>query len=272
MHNRMLLPSYNDNEILYISETIIDEEFKATRHSHSNFEILFFVEGEGVVVSDDSKIKVSKNNILIINSKTMHYEMSDSSCRFFALGINDLKAFFKESFNEDIINLSLNDYDSKIIRNLYFLIYNEVMYKSLNYVEIVSNYFNNILFILKRNNISFIKRNDKDISQVVYSIKNILDNYFYLPIKIENIALKLSMSQSSICHQFKKEMNMSIIEYKINKQIEEAKNLLLITDMNMIEICNAVGLKDSSYFSKIFKKKVNLTPKEYRFKNKVNNK
>ena len=56
----------------------------------------------------------------------------------------------------------------------------------------------------------------------------------------------------------------SIIEYKINKQIEEAKNLLINTDMRVNDISLLVGFTNSSYFSKYFKKLTNLTPLEFK--------
>ena len=56
----------------------------------------------------------------------------------------------------------------------------------------------------------------------------------------------------------------TIIEYKLDCQIEEACNLLAITDMSMIDIAFATGFTTSSYFSEMFKKKKGISPKEYR--------
>jgi len=59
---------------------------------------------------------------------------------------------------------------------------------------------------------------------------------------------------------------MSIIAYKIAKQIEESKNLLQISDMSVRDICSLVGFNDEAYFIKLFKKKEESTPLEYRKK------
>ena len=45
-----------------------------------------------------------------------------------------------------------------------------------------------------------------------------------------------------------------------------ATNLLQTTDMTIMEIALKVGVNNISYFNRIFKKKFNLTPKEYRKK------
>ena len=78
------------------------------------------------------------------------------------------------------------------------------------------------------------------------------------------LSKRLNISKYHLCHLFKKETGISIIEYKINKQIEEAKNLLLNTDMRVNDISLLVGFTNSAYFSKYFKKLTNLTPLEFK--------
>ena len=56
--------------------------------------------------------------------------------------------------------------------------------------------------------------------------------------------------------------------YKLFCQIEEAKNLLTITDMSITEISALIGFNNTSYFTKKFKVITNLTPKEFRKINK----
>ena len=76
-------------------------------------------------------------------------------------------------------------------------------------------------------------------------------------------ALKVKILHK-FCKLFKKETGYSIIEFKINCQLEEACNLLKITNMQISDIAMEAGFNNVSYFSKIFKKKYQLTPKIYR--------
>lgn len=270
MHKRILIPINNKNEILYLSETIIDHEFKATKHSHPNLEILFFIEGEGLLVTNNKKYNIKANDLIIINMNTEHIELSNNNLKFYAIGLNHLKAFLDNLIDDEIIYTSLDNNNSKLIKNLYSLILEEVLNKKDQYVNIINNYFDSLLIIIKRYlSIDFLNTNDNNHNSIVSTLCHILDNYFYLNLKIDDLAKKLSLSNSSICHIFKKEMGTSLIEYKIKKQIEEAKNLLIITDMTILEICNAVGFKNSSYFSKIFKNHEGMNPKEYRENKKI---
>ncbi len=93
---------------------------------------------------------------------------------------------------------------------------------------------------------------------------NIIDNNYSSEIKLEEIAKRLSLSTSTICHEFKKSEGVSIIEYKLKKQLEESYNLLSNSSMSVSEIAYLVGFNSVSYFNKQFKKEYNCTPLEYR--------
>lgn len=63
---------------------------------------------------------------------------------------------------------------------------------------------------------------------------------------------------------FKRETGRSIIDYVLDRRIEEAKKLLLEGSMNFTQIAQAVGFGDYNYFSRTFKKRSGYTPSDYR--------
>ena len=63
---------------------------------------------------------------------------------------------------------------------------------------------------------------------------------------------------------FKKKTGFSPMEYIQNKRIEKSKELLLNTDLNILQVGEAVGYKHNSSFTRVFKKLENITPKEFR--------
>ena len=56
----------------------------------------------------------------------------------------------------------------------------------------------------------------------------------------------------------------SIIHYLIDLRISEAKNLLIETSMPCSVIAELVGFDDANYFSRIFKKRMGLSPLQFR--------
>lgn len=63
-------------------------------------------------------------------------------------------------------------------------------------------------------------------------------------------------------------MGKNFIEYLTDVRMEKAKELLRNSSKSIKEICLEVGYADSSYFSRIFKKNVGVSPKEYKEENR----
>ena len=71
-------------------------------------------------------------------------------------------------------------------------------------------------------------------------------------------------SKSAFSHFFKKRTNISYITFVNNMRISKACQLLANTTLSASEICYACGFNNKSNFIRIFTKKKNMTPIEYR--------
>ena len=63
---------------------------------------------------------------------------------------------------------------------------------------------------------------------------------------------------------FKKEVGRSIVDYALDRRIDEAKRLLLEGTMPLQQIAEYVGFTDYNYFSRVFKKRSGYSPTDYR--------
>ena len=263
MNKRILFQSNNQN-LLYISFTTIDDLFQTNLHTHDNLEILLFTNGEGYIQTSNKKILVKKGSCVLINPNSKHCELSQD-LTFYAIGVKKTNLYLKESFKKKIIHFSLNIQDYNSLLSLYEMIFYEGNSKNDNYISITENLLECIFLLIQRyKDITKKENKNESNSELVSNIKNIINNYYYTNIKLNDIAYRLSQSKSTICHEFKKETGTSIIQYKINKQLEEACNLLQITDMSISTISSMVGFNSTAYFSKYFKQKYNKTPKKYK--------
>lgn len=86
-------------------------------------------------------------------------------------------------------------------------------------------------------------------------------------ISIEDISRKLHVHSSHLMRTFKKEKGMTISHYRNLVRIKEAKELLIHSNLSLIEITFIVGFKNQQYFSRVFKEEEGVTPKEYKQKN-----
>ena len=103
--------------------------------------------------------------------------------------------------------------------------------------------------------------NNRERFELLYSY--ILHN-FKLQIKIEDIAAKLNMTQTSLCRYYKKQTGKTLVSFINEIRIKYACSLLRKTDKTIMEICFESGFNNVSYFNRQFKVVMNLTPLEYK--------
>jgi YesN/AraC family two-component response regulator len=84
------------------------------------------------------------------------------------------------------------------------------------------------------------------------------------PISREDIARHLGMSSDYLTHCFRAELGMTFIAYVNRYRVTQAKTLLAESNKSLTEIAMAVGFSDSSYFSRVFRRQVGISPDVYR--------
>ncbi|WP_054742769.1 response regulator transcription factor [Cellulosilyticum ruminicola] len=83
-------------------------------------------------------------------------------------------------------------------------------------------------------------------------------------ISLNSVAEHVGISPSHFSSIFSQEVGQTFISYLTQIRMEKAKELLRCSNMKSFEIGFAIGYKDPHYFSYLFKKTQNCTPKEYR--------
>ena len=81
---------------------------------------------------------------------------------------------------------------------------------------------------------------------------------------LEDVADEVSLSPTYFSRLFKEEAGQSFKSYLNSLRIGEAKNLLRETDLPLLEIASQVGFEDQSYFSRVFRNVVGISPGRYR--------
>ena len=87
---------------------------------------------------------------------------------------------------------------------------------------------------------------------------------FARPLCIKDLAGIANISESNFYAVFKKQFGVSPISYLNHYRLSLAAERIIETNERISEICERIGIKDSLYFSKLFKKTYGVTPREYR--------
>lgn len=138
--------------------------------------------------------------------------------------------------------------------------------KTSQTLEEIKNYIRMLLkkIIGVRDTIS--GRRYSDIIEIAKD--QIRKTYMSDEISLNTIAAEVGMSPSYFSSIFSKEMGKTFVEYLTEIRMDRAKELLMCSSMKTSEIGYEVGYKDPHYFSYIFKKTQNCTPKEFRARGK----
>ena len=95
------------------------------------------------------------------------------------------------------------------------------------------------------------------------TVKYVSDNYMHR-ITLEDTARKIFVSPSYLSRVFSSEMSVSFTEFVSDIRVQKSCLLLRSDNLSVSEIASLVGFSDQSYFNKVFKKKMGVTPKQYR--------
>lgn len=91
-----------------------------------------------------------------------------------------------------------------------------------------------------------------------------LQTHYAEQITLEQIAASANISQRECFRCFERTLGMPPVEYLVRYRIGVAADLLIGTKQPVTDVCFAVGFRDPSYFSKIFRKQLGCTPRQYR--------
>lgn len=110
---------------------------------------------------------------------------------------------------------------------------------------------------------------NEGVEEIVAKVKKIIaENLSVGNLQRDELAAMVHVSGGYLSKIFKKETGMTLTDYIIKKRISVAKQLLGKTSLPITDIAARVGISYSSYFTKLFKEQVGMTPQEYRQQNK----
>ena len=169
--------------------------------------------------------------------------------------------------NSDFINSHLflsraNDFKKSLEKIL-----DEFSTQKIFYSETSSALLKGILTQLHRRSIDTSTNSSNAVSKTIAYIKTNYDK----PLTNDMISNLTGYHEYHLNRLFLKHTGTSLHKYMLNIRINEAKNMLLNTDLSLTSISEKVGFNSNTYFSTYFKQTEGFSPLEFRkrFKNKI---
>jgi len=246
-------------------------------HKHDDLsEIIYICEGEGTFIINNKSYTAKKGDILIYNAGIIHEEYSNPSnplityfCGISNLAIDQLKELCIIPFEFEPV-IRENQYSDQI--GSYFShIFEESSLKGDGYEIICQGLLTSSIALIHRAiKLQNFKNETQDSNSLAFRIKEFIDKNYKKNLKLEDIADALFINKYYLSHVFKEQMQMTPINYLINRRIGEAKNLLVSTELKIGEIARIMGYDNTNYFTLLFKKMTGETPRQFKENHKKN--
>ena len=105
---------------------------------------------------------------------------------------------------------------------------------------------------------------DMPKERTIVGITRYLQEHMGEDLSLNSLAEEFHLNSGYISQLFKSEIGVGFLSYLTGIRIEQAKKLLLSTDLSVTEISSRVGYGDYRVFTKVFKKTESVTPTRFR--------
>ncbi len=226
------------------------------------FEIGYVKEGSSFSKQGKEEFRSSSGTISIqIRNDDVDIE-SDGLFEIHCVGI---RCEFDYFFPKQTIKISnVDGKNEKIMAMIDELIVAQNLYPD-NKNKINALVFSLLLEFTKRYEES-LAGEEKDSGEIAYvnRIKRYVINNAHKVIKLSEVAEALHISVSYLCIVFKKITGESLVTYINKYKVNAIKNLIINNNMTLKEASAVVGIRDSAYASRLFKKYENQNLREFK--------
>lgn len=101
-------------------------------------------------------------------------------------------------------------------------------------------------------------------SYLIRSVVNYINQHLSSELSLDTLASEFGKNASYLSSEFKKEVGDTLTTYINKHRILASLRYFNTTDMSVAEVSNAVGYTDMGYFSRLFRKYVGQSPREYK--------
>lgn len=101
-------------------------------------------------------------------------------------------------------------------------------------------------------------------SDTVYKVMEYVRSNYMKKLSLDEIASSVYLSRSYLSSLFKEETGTSLTSYISRVRVEKSKILLADASLGLADIADMCGFEDQSYFTKVFKKYVGVSPNRFR--------
>lgn len=258
------------------------KEFTYPIHTHEEFELNFLANASGArrIVGDSSET-IGDLDLFLITGKDLEHAIVQDKCN--SEDIHEITIQFKWDFSDKAF-FGKNQFGSiqrmmkEAEKGLCFP--QITILKVYNILDSLAEEKNGFYSVIKFLTIlyelsictgartlsssSFAKTAVNTESRRVNKVSKYVNEHYAEEIRLNDLAELVNMSRTSFSRFFKLRTGKSLTDYITDIRVGHATRLLVDTTTTIAEIAYGCGFNNLSNFNRIFKKKKNCSPKEFR--------
>lgn len=271
----------SEKDCFYIADRI-KSEFTYPIHSHAEYELNYIENAAGVrrIIGDSVEI-IGNYDLTLVAGDKLEHVWEQHQCK--SKNIREITIqFSSDLFLGNLINKNQFDSIRKMLDNakkgisfpmdaimkLYSTIDTLASEKEGFYavIKLMTLLYELSLYDDARvlSSSSFVNIEDGSDSRRISKVHDYINTHYTETIRLDNLANIAGMSSVSFSRFFKLRSGKTISDYIIDIRLGHADRLLVDTTNSIAEICYECGFNNLSNFNRIFKKKKDCSPKEFR--------
>ena len=143
-------------------------------------------------------------------------------------------------------------------------LYNDAYMQQINKfsdIEELSVWITGVMHRFIQNSFDFAQIKHSDV--VFKAMEYIRQNYDH-KLSLDDIAQHVYLSRSYLSSLFREEAGQTLFSYINQVRVEKSKLFLMDPSISLASVAAMCGFEDQSYFTKVFRKITDLSPKQYR--------
>ena len=252
------------------------------KHFHNQYEIFYLLEGERRFFFDNRSYLVKSGSLILVDENSIHmttanseqeighdriilYVERDKMKEFDRLFPNlNLVKFFHQHYGV----FPLNEKQQKDFIDLYIRLQDEFDSRKRNYRAMIeTDIIQYFIRFMRENHTPAMEDTDVNAPakyRNIYAVADYISVHFDEAITLDQLADRFFISKYYLSRTFKEITGYGISEYMNIHRIRAAKRLLEETDMSVLQIAHKLGYESITYFEKVFKTYMTMSPLKYR--------
>jgi AraC-like DNA-binding protein len=261
---------------IYTFESRHGENFAMAMDRWDYHKLCLIVKGEGLLETDLGAIPIREHQLLFLPAGMPH-RFEDAKgrpltlvmCCFYEQALREVEFagevldLFRKQFLAAVpYQLTDNYRRVKVMDGFRLMLVEQVHKRAGGEARVWCQLLELLVFLTRAWQERDGMRQGNERDHLIEGVLSYLENNFYRPIKIEELAELANMSYRRFTDYFRRQTGKTVVQYLTEMRVEYAKKLMIETG-NILYAAFETGFGDLAHFYRVFKKITGQTPRQF---------